>query len=225
MRKIAPSDNPGNRDMAESFTELLERHFDLDFIRSSPAVIYGLWPDLRLAFLNQGWFRFAAENGGEPSISQGWPIGRCLLEAVPSILRDFYADGFHSCMEARRPWHHTYECSSAAVLRWFRMTAFPLERGRGLLVIHSPVAEFPSIGRRTVPNAVEADYRDADALIRQCAYCRRVQRRRDGEWDWVPEWVHSTPLKTSHGICKPCHDFHLAEDLFRLGGPSLGEKS
>jgi hypothetical protein len=212
--------------MAESFSELLSRHFDPAFIQSSPAVIYGLWPDLCLAYLNDGWFRFAAENGGEPLISRDWPVGRSIIEALPPLLKTFYADGFRACMEARQPWHHTYECSSAQLLRWFRMTAFPLESRRGLLVIHSLVVELTaSAGNRTPHRAIEADYRNADELIRQCAYCRRVQRRCDGAWDWVPEWVQAIPLRTSHGICRPCREFHLAEDLYRLGGPGLREQS
>jgi hypothetical protein len=37
-------------------------------LEDATGTVYGLWPDLTLAFMNPAWFRFAAENRGEPAI-------------------------------------------------------------------------------------------------------------------------------------------------------------
>ena len=50
----------------------------------------------------------------------------------------------------------------------------------------------------------DADYRDENGFIHQCAQCRKVQNFEDERWELVAEWTHKMPLKTSHTICADC---------------------
>lgn len=172
--------------------------------------VFGLWPDLRLAYVNPAWFRFARENEGEPAISRDWTLGRCILDAVAEPLRPFFVGNYSRCLEINRPWEHVYECSSDEKYREFHMTVFPLERAQGLLVVNSLRIE--TTPHREAKAAVQRDYRSDDGLILQCCHCRRVRRRTDpGGWDWVPEWVRQCPPKTSHGICEPCFAYYYSD--------------
>ena len=111
--------------------------YDPGVLENDQGTIYGLWPDLTLAYFNPARFRFAAENGGEPAISQDWRLGRQVLEAIALPLRPFFEQNYRRCLLEDRPWEHFYECSSDQLYRQFHMTAFPLGRSKGLLVVNS----------------------------------------------------------------------------------------
>src|SRR6056297_1105353 len=124
---------------ASRFSPLLAE-FEFDQIDPPGGVgstIYGLWPDLTLAYANSAWSHFAAQNGGEPAISTDWSLGRCIMEAIAEPLRPFFFENYGRCLRESRPWEHVYDCSSADVYREFYMTVFPLGKAEGLLVIHS----------------------------------------------------------------------------------------
>ena len=111
--------------------------FDLDQLESENDTIYGLWPDLTLAYASPAWTRFAAENDGEPAISTEWGQGRCILDAIAEPLWRFFVENFARSLQESRPWGHLYECSSADLYREFHMKVFPLGRAEGMLVVHS----------------------------------------------------------------------------------------
>jgi hypothetical protein len=190
------------------FVRLLERSGGRQLDQSRD-IIYGLWPDLTLAYQNAAWFRFAAENG-EPAISSTWPIGRSVLDAVPGCLslwcRTFVASALAS--GGSRPLSHEYECSSADVYRRFVMTAYPVPGpiADGVLVANSLRVEVPHSQSDQVPMPQAArNYIDAAGLIHQCAHCRRVRSVAEPlEWHWVPEWVRHARQNISHGLCETC---------------------
>lgn len=183
----------------------------------SQDIVYGLWPDLTLAFTNAAWHRFAADNGGEPEISTKWLLGRSILEAISEPLRSFYDLRYRACLRLERPWEHTYECSSADSERFFHMTAMPVGAGQAILVINSLRIEKPM--ERPGPEPLEERYRNRHGMAIQCAHCRRF-RRADSEttWDWIRDWIRSPLNNTSHSICEPCLGFYYA---FYIGGESL----
>lgn len=179
--------------------------------------MYGLWPDLSLAYANGAWSRFAGENGGEPAISTEWNLGRCALDAIAEPLRPFFAENYRRCLRELRPWEHAYECSSADLYRQFHMTVFPLGRAEGLLVVNSLRIETPH--DRVSVSPLEDRYRNPHGIITQCCHCRRVQRADDEPtWDWVPDWVQRFPKRTSHGICPACCGFYYCESRFDVEG-------
>ena len=172
--------------------------FDVLALQVDASTIIGLTPDLRIGWVNAAWARFAIDNGVADLPSQG----RAYLDAIPEVLRAFYARAFAEAVERGVPWHHDYECSSDRVERQFRLTAYPL-RGRGLLLVHALLVEVAHT--REACAGEELRYRSSAGLVVQCAHCRRIQRAADpATWDWVPSWVARAPGRVSHGLCPAC---------------------
>lgn len=193
--------------ISSPFGELLDG-LGLADLESNPGVIFGLWPDLTLAYLNPAWYRFARENGGEPAISREWDLGRNVMDAVAPVLQPFYREFFGLQLEPASPLclrQHEYDCSTPDVHRRHVMTVYRLGEGDGLLVTNALATERPHDRASTRPYA--DDYHDTAGWVRQCAHCRCVQHRLvPDRWDWVPYWVASPPAYTTHGLCPLCLD-------------------
>lgn len=186
------------------------RRYDLDALDAHTGAIYALTADLRLAYFNAQWFRFAADNGGEPKISVEWPVGRSVLDCIPDPFRPGFEGAYRRCMQTRIPWVHEYECSSPTCERHYHQIAYALEADGGLLIVNSPivkrVVEHPLHGGLW---SSDPDYADDDGLLHQCMHCRRFRRRGESEqWDWIPDWAQDFPRPTSHGLCATCFFFH-----------------
>ena len=191
--------------------------FDFPALESAGGTIYGLWPDLTLAYFNLAWTTFAASNGGEPRISAEWNLNRSILDAIPSQLQPFFSSNYARCLQEGRPWEHTYDCSSSKHFRQFHMMAFPLRNAEGLLVVNSVRQESPHTWTPCLP--WEQLYRTEHGIIVQCCHCRRTRRAGKGQiWDWVPAWVKAQPTDTSHGLCAPCYGFHYPPETSNSGG-------
>ncbi|MEO8801134.1 MAG: hypothetical protein ABI551_24800 [Polyangiaceae bacterium] len=199
--------------LPEQFGRLLAP-FDLDVVDDEPSTVYGLTEDLRLGYVNRAWSAFANANGA--SWNEGaWGIGSRVMDAIPDVLRPFYAGLFAQALSERAVVEHDYECSSPTQLRRFRMRIHPCDSG-ALLVVHSRIEEQLHTAAEHSRGAL---YGEADGLITQCSHCRRVQRV-DGtrEWDWVPEYV-ARPLPTiSHGLCNLCVEYYYSNPE---GSPGL----
>lgn len=170
-----------------------------------------MWPDGRIAYLNDYWERFARDNGAAPEFRVRWGLGSSLFEACSPRIRAFYQQAYRGCLASGRPWEHEYECSSASTFRVFRQTAYPLSDGRGLLIMNSIVVERPhDPAERSAALPSDEDYRDVDGFVHQCCHCRRVMLHPpSSRWDWVPEWVERMPRKASHTLCPPCFGHHF----------------
>lgn len=191
--------------------------FSMDGLDHDSGTIYGLWPDLSLAYVNLHWFEFARLNGGEPGFTEQWVPGRCLLDAIAAPLRPFFTLNFQRCLSESKPWEHLYECSSADEFREFHMTTLPLGLAEGLLVVNS--LRRATEHTRVPCAALDALYLNEDQIVTQCCHCRTV--RRVGEkpaWDWVPQWVSAPLANLSHGLCEPCFGFHYSEQRANSGG-------
>jgi PAS domain-containing protein len=173
-------------------------------------VVYALDSQLRLAYVNPAWHRFARENGAASCISQHYRAGTPVLDAIAGPLRDFYAEAWRRALEGGAVWQHDYECSSADRYRVFHQTVYPLRGRGGLVVVNSLVVDNPmALEERAAAWPVLPVYRNADGLITQCSHCRRVQRADDSpRWDWVPAWVSDPLPETSHGLCPFCYDYY-----------------
>jgi hypothetical protein len=199
------------------FAPLL-KGFDTEAIDRHSSSVYGLWPNLSLAYVNPAWFRFAADNNGEPAISTHWSIGAAFMDAIPDPLRDFYTRLFSATLAGSSqtdpsPVRHEYECSSAAVYRRFLMTVYPLRSGSGLLVVNTLTVECAHDQAERPPQlANTASYTGNDGIVRQCAHCRRIQVPANPDlWHWVPAWVDKCPLQVSHTLCNFCLDHYYPE--------------
>ena len=158
--------------------------------------IYGLGPNLTLAYVNPAWATFARANGGDADLAER-PLGRSLESAIPPILRIFYLDALAQLVPGAI-WEHIYECSSPTVLRKFRMRCGALAEPGYVVVSNQLLVEQP---------APEAARYDHSGMLTQCAHCRRI-RHRSGRWDWVPEMIEHPPAAVSHGLCPPCFEYH-----------------
>ena len=176
-------------------------------------VIYGVWPDLTLAYSNARWARFAIENDGADVLKR-WTLGVSIRSAFGSELDPFYTHAVSEVLATGTIWQHTYTCPSPRQRRWFNMRARPLGR-EGLLVYHALVSaiEIAEPPRRR-PSATP--YRDTNGLVTQCSHCRRVrvaaaQQTQSAEPDWhhVPAFIKRAPRRTTHGLCPICFMYHF----------------
>lgn len=198
--------------------DVLLRGFSQAGIEQHHGTAFGLWLDLRLAYVNPAWASFSQLNGGEPELASHWPLGRCVLEAIPPVLEDFYRSLFQNAASSAamglRPPAHVYECSSPEVYRRFAMNIYRLAEGEGLLVVNSLLVERPHDRReRQICAADHVAYVHEDGCVRQCSHCRRIENVSvPNRWDWVPEWVEKSPPETSHTLCPLCLDYYYPAD-------------
>ena len=168
--------------------------------------IFGMWPDLTLAYTNDGWDRFAEANDGSQVLKQ-FSLGCSVPQATSAVLQPFFVENYQRCLAELRPWEHLYECSSPEVFRRLKMTVFPLGNAEGLLVVNATCIE-KNHAREPFP-AHDHVYRDQFGLVHQCAHCRRVRRTENERiWDWIPDWVRESPKNTSHGLCVACATYY-----------------
>jgi hypothetical protein len=189
------------------FRPLLEG-FDLDALDRDASVTYGLFPDFRLGYLNAAYERFAVENGGERILTD-WELGADVLSAVSGRIHDFYADAFRGVLAHGQPWEQTYHCHSPDRYRTYRMRVLPLQGGKGLLVVHSNVADLPYPEKASDASVDDARYQDENGLVKQCAHCRRVRRvAPPAGWEWVASFVAHAPSNATHTLCELCADYY-----------------
>jgi hypothetical protein len=184
--------------------------FPASALEASASTVFGLWPNLELAYLNPAWFRFAAANEGEPMISRDWGLGRNVLDSASPVIRPFFEENYARCLRTARPWVHIYDCSSIAVHRLLHLTAYPLANRSGLLVVNSTRIEAP----RTRPDGrpVLKHYVDSYGFITQCSHCRRFRRTDvESRWEWIADWITQMPPNTCHGLCDVCFPYYFGE--------------
>ncbi len=188
------------------FVAVLGAH-SVQALEAESGAVVGIWPDGRIAFSNGAWQRFALSNAGADVLVR-WPLGADLLSGISGGLRDYYASAFARALARGEAWEQTYACHSPRSTRQFQMRVLPLA-GRGLLLIHSLVAE----AELEILASGDAErYFDADGVVRQCSNCRRTQRvGAPAAWDWVPAFVASCPPRTSHSICSACINQYYPE--------------
>jgi hypothetical protein len=190
------------------FRALLTGSNEQDFEEHASAV-YGLWPDLTLAYVNPAWVRFAHENGGHDTLAR-YGLGCFVPAAISRPLRGYYQTAYRRCLDEVQAWEHRYECSSAAEYRLMHMSVYPLAEADGLIVVNSCIAARPH--EHESHSSDERLYLDINGHYHQCSHCRRTQQARAPRvWDWVPEWVDRSPLNTSHVICPACLEEYYPE--------------
>ncbi len=172
-------------------------------LASSSDSVCILSPERKLVRVNAGWKAFAIANDGEQVLDR-WKRGTSIDDAMSPELRAFYAAGFQRVLQARAPWFHDYECSSASRFRKFRMGVYPTD-GDFLLVVHARTIERP----HEEPGLPAGPGYAVDGVITSCSHCRRTRCPGAPErWDWVPEYVESPPAGVSHGLCTACAAFY-----------------
>lgn len=168
-------------------------------VAHSADTAFVLSADWKLLRINEGWKRFARENGGE-GVLERWPEGSSIEGVISTELWPFYRDAFARVHTTGDHWEHDYECSSADAYRSMHMVVYPVERG-AVLVISTP-----TVVRAHLREAVSPDrYRQKTGLIVACSHCRRFRSPADASsWHWVPDYLRAPPRNVSHGVCPAC---------------------
>jgi hypothetical protein len=162
-----------------------------------------------ILWVNEAWRQRARAYGEEDLLDRFGP-GASYFEGISEPLRSFYASVLQNARLTGEPFEQEYECSSAEMFRINHLRILPFG-AEGFLLVHSGVVERPQ--QQDEAAAVERTYRNDDGLIVQCSNCRRVRRRDSAVWDWVRAWAATSPLDTSHGICKPCIGYYWGARL------------
>lgn len=201
---VSTSDEIGSGRVLPAFADVL-RFFDDDdggFERLADPV-YGLMPDLTLAYFNRAWFDLAAGRPGWDA--SRWGLGRPVLDAIRGPLRDFYETAFRRVSMQGTPWEHRYQCPTPELFRTYWMRVLPVGAGR-LLVVHAFERSEAALAETSTPLA---EYVDDLARLLMCGHCRRARHGRNGDrWDFVPALIASPPVNVSHGLCPPCLGYH-----------------
>lgn len=163
--------------------------------------------DLVLRAYNPAWVRFALDNDGAALLDR-YGLGTSLPEAIPEPLRGFYVRRYRQVLATREVFAHDYDCSSPAVYRRFRQSAYPLARNDGLLITHHLLVDAAA-----APGGADVDaYRGEQGIVVQCMHCRKVrQPANPARWDWVPALVAKPDTNTSHSLCPYCLDYQYPD--------------
>jgi hypothetical protein len=187
-------------------------HYSLDLSRTalgdivgaleqSPMVSYILDANLRVAYCNPAWNRFAAENAA-PELAGAGALGIDLRQILGDGLRPFYMHAFAQAKKSGEVRECLYECSSPHAFRKFQMRIHPLQDERCYLITNSLVIERP----HTEPVTVGlAGYLNTRGMIAMCSHCRCCRRVLPPErWDFVPAYLGREVTNISHGLCPVC---------------------
>lgn len=195
---MVPSESGGKSVVRDHLSRIMQT------LQKSAATSYILDSQCRFIYCNPAWDRFARSNGA-PQLTGEAVVGSDLFAAIPDVLRAVYSAAFQEVLGTGLVWERSYECSSPAVFRMFRMRIHLLKPQNWFLVTNTLVLE------RSHPNLAEPDpntYVDSDGLITICVHCR-CSRRVDSpdQWDFVPKHLQlrgESAMKVSHGLCPIC---------------------
>jgi hypothetical protein len=166
---------------------------------------YELDDQLRLTAVDDGWIRFAMENGA-PELVPPAPIGKSVLDAVSDrTTRLLYNEAFALAARSGRPIVLPIRCDSPQVRRQLELTITPTP-GKGFHVDSLLRSATPNPGGELLDPSAP---RDPGTLMRLCSWCKRMEA--DGEWYEIDEAARrltlferrELPLLT-HGMCKAC---------------------
>jgi hypothetical protein len=167
-----------------------------------PDVIYAVDEKFSILRCNRAWDAFALDNNG--SLARASKVqGVCLFDVIPRDLSKFYDSGFASARQVGR-WQHVFDCSSARVLRQFRMTV--TLSGSGFLIRNVLIKD-----TLAPPSEANGKFTDYGTAIDMCSHCRRVENKKLKSWQWVPEFIDRTPPEIRNTLCPACYSYHYGE--------------
>lgn len=166
-------------------------------------ITYLLDDDTRLVSVGGDWERFALENGALELLPPE-PLGRLMDSFIADeATAQIYSDIYVKVRTTGRPLTFPIRCDGPDIIRELRMTISAT--GGGFVVRSALVNE-----ERRAPIPFPGDSpRDADAVIRSCGWCKRIDVR--GKWVEIELAVLTLSLfrqarlpAISHAICDEC---------------------
>ena len=172
----------------------LPREYELD-----PHVVYALDENFRIAQCNRAWDTFALDNNGSAA-KLSKVRGLDLFAVIPPDLALFYDQGFRNAKREGQ-WQHVFDCSSARVIRRLRMTVTRF--GSGFLIRNVSITD-----KFAPPSEAGGNFADYGQVITMCCHCRNVKNQKTKLWQWVPEFIESSPVDFRSRLCPRCYDYH-----------------
>lgn len=172
---------------------------------ATPFCTYDVDADLRLEAVDEGWIRFAVENGA-PRLLPPACLGRSLLAGISDpTTGHLYRALFDKVRTSGEPVTVGIRCDSPTMRRWLELRIEPA--GRGFRVRTT----LTKAERRAPQDLLLAHGTTDGTLLRMCGWCNQVHA--GDEWLEVEEAVrrlglfegHAHPGVT-HGICGVCLD-------------------
>ncbi len=173
-------------------------------VAQSPQISFVVDANLRLAYCNQAWDRFAVDNAA-PELAGASVVGTDLRCAIGEDLRPFYMQAFETVEREGSVWECLYECSSPQRFRKFQMRIHLLAPSGWFLVTNSLLIERPHAA--TISSGLE-DFVNPDGIVTVCMHCRCSRRAAPPEqWDFVPAHLDRNLSNISHGLCPLCLEY------------------
>ena len=167
---------------------------------------YELDDQLRLTAVDEGWTRFAIENGA-PDLAPPAPLGKRVLDAISDpTTRLLYNELYQLAARTGKPITVPIRCDSPQLRRQLDLIITPIASGFRVESVLRWAT--PNVGGELLDPSVP---RDSDELLRLCSWCKRMQV--DQEWHELDEAARrlrlfehpELPLLT-HGMCERCAD-------------------
>jgi hypothetical protein len=184
-------------------------------LKHDPSSLAAITEDGRIGWVNHGWLEFARANGGADAAIH---VGDNYFAGICGEIRGLFEAAVCECLASGVAVEQEYECSSARVLRVYRLRMLPLSK-RVLLLVHHPIAS-RSHDRPAEPPE-EARYREATGDIVQCGNCRRTRTFPEQAWHWVPAWVERPPAGVTYVQCAICGTFSWRKTARKVPGRAL----
>lgn len=180
--------------------------FDLETLENDLHSIYAVDKDLRLIYFNKAYLEFAKSNNGEPYLSQKYPLGSYLPDAICGDIKELYLNKLSNVLTSGKSEQLLYECSSSLLHRLFMQKLYPLRNKAGIVIINALNTEKKIKIKEELTSNL---YLQDTGFINQCSNCRRTQSSKNTNfWDWVPNYIIKMPNNISHTICPICFDYY-----------------
>lgn len=163
---------------------------------------YELDDAFRIVRVDDGWSRFAIENGA-PELLPPAPIGRSVFSYIADrTTAMLYERLFQRVLATDTPARIPIRCDAPALRRFLEIEVAPLP-SPGLCLTTTIVRTEP---RAPVPLLLDSAAADA---LRMCTFCKRVET--DAVWAEVETFVSHrrifedpAPAAVTHAVCDDC---------------------
>jgi hypothetical protein len=167
---------------------------------TSASVTCAIDVDSTIVYCNPAWNVFAIQNNGNHATAD-YVLGRSLFAYIPATLAPHYRKIVETSRVRRHGAGSDYQCHSTDKFRTYRLMVFPIPHTDLLAMVHSLRVERAMTYK---PLNVSSYHHGPGNVVTMCAQCRRTRNSHDGDWNWVPEFIRSPPMRISHGICPEC---------------------
>ena len=203
--KSKSPDSGDSPDSPEEAVRALAARFDIGALEADPSPMALVRPDGMIVWVNAAWRSFGAANGANPAAIAP---GQNYFGVIQGELGPILSSSAASCAASGEVLEVDYDCSSPTDRRDFRMRMLPVPDA-GVLISHSTRVDVVAREGEEASAAPDPEaYRTRDGIVVMCSNCRRVRRRDNSGWDWMPSKLVDEMGLISHGLCSLCLDFY-----------------